>query len=171
MSVTSDQLTTCCQTWDGLGVPLPGPHPLEHLVDEVLRTAGRLLVATSTSVGGGLSGPQMLVLSAVVRADAPPTVPQIGRSLGHSRQAVQRLADGLRERGLIERLDNPEHKRARRLVATARGRDVHTEADLDSRVWAARMTRDLSPGQIEAAATTLRTLRQHLEAARAAASR
>ena len=49
----------------------------------------------------------MLVLSAVAGALSPPTVPQIGRSLGHPRQVIQRIADALVARGLIGFEDNP----------------------------------------------------------------
>lgn len=144
---------------------MPGNNgnPLEYLFDEVLRTAGRLVAATPTSAGGGLTGSQNLVLTAVVRAERPPTVPEIARSLGHSRQAVQRLADVLVDRGLVETVDNPDHKRARRLVATPPGRAAYREADLLSRAWARRVTRDLSDKQLSAAVQTLRTLRHNIE--------
>jgi DNA-binding MarR family transcriptional regulator len=138
-------------------------HPLEDLVDEVLRTSGRLVAATSTTAGGGLSGAQLLVLSAVVRAERPPTVPEIARSLGHSRQAVQRLADALCARGLTQPVDNPDHKRARRLVPTRLGKAAHAEADRRSRTWAARVTQGLTTAQIASAAATLRQLRHRLE--------
>jgi DNA-binding MarR family transcriptional regulator len=137
---------------------------LEYLFDEVLRTAGRLIAATPTSAGGGLTGSQNLVLSAVVRAERPPTVPQIARSLGHSRQSVQRLADVLVDRGLVDTIENPDHKRARRLVPTTVGRTAHREADLLSRAWARRVTRGLSDDQLGGVVETLRTLRHNIEA-------
>jgi DNA-binding MarR family transcriptional regulator len=143
-------------------------HPLEELVDEVLRTSGRLVAATATTAAGGLSGAQLLVLSSVVRAERPPTVPQIGRSLGHSRQAVQRLVDGLCARGLIKAVDNPDHKRARRLVPTRLGKAAHAQADRRSRTWAARVTQGLTAAEIGSAAATLRKLRHRLESDSAA---
>jgi DNA-binding MarR family transcriptional regulator len=140
-------------------------HPLAELVDEVLRCHGRLLTATANlGTGDGLTGAQLLVLTTVVRADRAPTVPQIGRSLGHSRQAVQRLADALVERGLIEAVDNPDHKRARRLVPTAAGRRAYDRSNARGRDWAARVTEDMSPAELTAAAETLRRLRRRLEA-------
>ncbi|MCW2621345.1 MAG: MarR family transcriptional regulator [Frankiales bacterium] len=142
----------------------PASHPLEQLVDEVLRTSGRLLAATASAATGGLTGSQHVVLSAVVRAERPPTVPQIGRSLGHSRQAVQRLADVLVDRGLVCAVENPDHKRARCLVATTAGRELYAESDRRSRDWGARVTRDLTAAQIDATVQTLRTLRHNLEA-------
>jgi DNA-binding MarR family transcriptional regulator len=111
-----------------------------------------------------ITGAQLLVLTAVVRADAPPTVPQIGRSLGHSRQAVQRLVDGLVERGLIETRDNPDHKRARRLVATARGGAPTRAATNAVAAGPPRVTEGMDPAELTAAADTLRRLRRRLEA-------
>jgi DNA-binding MarR family transcriptional regulator len=78
------------------------PHPLAGLADEVLRLHGRLLAADSDlGAADGLTGAQVLVLTAVVNAGRPPTVPQIGRSLGHTGQSVQRIADALTARGLL----------------------------------------------------------------------
>jgi DNA-binding MarR family transcriptional regulator len=115
----------------------------------------------------GLTGAQMLMLATVVRAERPPTVPQIGRSLGHSRQAVQRLVGVLVERGLVETVDNPDHKRARRLVATPAGRAAHESSDRRSRSWAARVTEGIDPAELAAAVQTLRRLRHRLEAEQA----
>ena len=142
------------------------PHPLENLVDEVFRTSGRLVAATYTSAGGGLSGAQLLVLTATVRAAQPPTVPQIARSLGHSRQAVQRLADTLCARGLMETADNPKRKTARLLVPTPAGRTAYAEAEVHSREWASRVTAGISPDRLAATVSTLRELRLRLEADR-----
>jgi DNA-binding MarR family transcriptional regulator len=139
-------------------------HPLAVLTDEVLRTHGRLLSATAGfGTADGLTGAQLLVLTTVVRAARPPTVPQIGRSLGHSRQAVQRLADALVERGLIETADNPDHKRARLLMATQEGLAAYERSNRLSRSWAERVTDGMDPGELAAAVDTLRKIRQRLE--------
>ena len=143
-------------------------HPFEDLVDEVLRTSGRLVAATFTPAGGGLSGAQLLVLTAAVRATQPPTVPQIARSLGHSRQAVQRLADTLCTRGLLETADNPNRKNARLLVPTSAGRSAYAEAEVHSREWAGRVTDGIPPERLAAAVATLREVRHRLEADRPA---
>jgi DNA-binding MarR family transcriptional regulator len=39
-------------------------------------------------------------------------VPTIGRDLALPRQVIQRLVDGLAERGLVERVENPAHRRS-----------------------------------------------------------
>ncbi|MCU1602241.1 MAG: MarR family transcriptional regulator [Frankiales bacterium] len=140
-------------------------HPLEELVDELLRTTGRLTSATTELVVDlGLTAAQHTVLTAVVRSATPPTVPQIARSLGHSRQAVQRIADDLVTAGLLDSEDNPGHKRARLLVATERGTSLYRTSEERAQSWAARVTHGIEQERIDEAAATLRRLRHALEA-------
>jgi DNA-binding MarR family transcriptional regulator len=51
----------------------------------------------------------------------PATVPQVARGLALPRQVVQRLADALLERGLVERAPNPAHRRSTLHRLTANG--------------------------------------------------
>ncbi|MGB6058863.1 MAG: MarR family winged helix-turn-helix transcriptional regulator [Microthrixaceae bacterium] len=54
--------------------------------------------------------------------DASLTVPQIGRRLGVSRQAVQRLVNELANEALVELVDNPDHKTSPLVSLTRKGR-------------------------------------------------
>ncbi|MFJ8019391.1 MarR family winged helix-turn-helix transcriptional regulator [Streptomyces sp. NPDC096311] len=140
-------------------------HPLSAIVDEILRTRGRLLSATAEfGAEEGLTGAQGLVLTVVAQSAKSSTVPQIGRSLGYTRQAVQRTADSLVESGLIEFVDNPDHKRARLLVLTERGVSVHAAVERRGRAWQARIAEGIDPAALASAAETLRELRTRLEA-------
>lgn len=95
------------------------------LYDAVARLNGRLREAfVEARAGSGLSDMEHTVLAAVVEARHPPTVPQIGRALGHPRQVIQRAAKGLVTSGHIALAPNPDHKRASLLVATEQGRTV-----------------------------------------------
>ena len=97
-------------------------HPLTSLVDELARLHGRFKSAFAAARDEtGLGSTELLVLNAVVEAERPPTVPQIGRSFGQPRQLVQRAANSLIARGLIEAAPNPDHKRAVLLRATEAG--------------------------------------------------
>jgi DNA-binding MarR family transcriptional regulator len=113
-----------------MSVYMSARHPLVALIDELHRTRGRLRSAFQPVEGSlGLSEIEMTVLNAVLGARTPPTVPQIGRSLGHARQVIQRAANALTERGLIGAADNPDHKRASLLHPTDRGLALKREAD------------------------------------------
>ena len=58
------------------------------LVDEVTRLSGRLKSTFAASRReAGLNESEMMVLNAVVEASRPPTVPQIGRSMGQPRSS------------------------------------------------------------------------------------
>jgi len=60
------------------------------------------------------------VLGAVLRE--PLTVAGIGRQMGITRQAVQRVATRLVEEGMLESRPNPAHKRSPLFAPTAQGR-------------------------------------------------
>lgn len=94
----------------------------ERFADEVSRLRGRMrALYADTRAASGLPEMELTVLTAVVNAAAPPTVAQIGRSLGHPRQVVQRAANRLAELGLVVFGTNPDHKRASLIVATDAG--------------------------------------------------
>jgi DNA-binding MarR family transcriptional regulator len=140
-------------------------HPLVGLSDELIRINGRM---KSLFAGArrreGLGDSEQSVLNAVVEADRPPTVPQIGRSYGQPRQIVQRAANSLIEAGLIEAVPNPDHKRAVLLRATSRGvavkREVDARADETAEaVWAA-----MQNDGVREATDALRAIRQQIEA-------
>lgn len=68
----------------------------------------------------GITATWWQVLGAVV--GTPLSVSDIGRSMGISRQAVQRTADLLVGKGLAEYHDNPAHRRAKLVALTDAGR-------------------------------------------------
>lgn len=142
-----------------------GAAAMIELIDEVTRLRGRVFVANKQAHGAPeMGGLQWLVLSAVVGARDAPTVARIGRSLGHPRQSIQRLADELVQRGLIALKDNPEHARARLLAPTVAGRALHGEQTRRSLHWAARIAGGLDLTVLEHTIETLRLLRQRIEA-------
>ena len=86
----------------------------------VFRLNGQLLaLAEELTRPVGLTAARWQVLGAVLRT--PLTVAGIGRSVGLTRQSVQRTADLLVEAGLAEYLPNPAHRRAKLLRPTAEG--------------------------------------------------
>lgn len=151
------------------------PSPAElltDLIDEVIR--GHTRMALLHELAGGsdeLNATGRAVLTAVVRAATPPTVPQIGRSLGYPRQTIQRQAEDLARLGFVAFVDNPDHKRAKLLVATPAGAAWYDRANRLALDWAAGFTAGLDPNALTNAIATLREVRQRLErAARAPAN-
>jgi DNA-binding MarR family transcriptional regulator len=143
-----------------------GPrHPVVALIDELVRTHGRLKgVFANVNDASGLSSMESTVLAAVVEAPSPPTVPQIGRSLGYSRQVIQRAANVLMERGLVEAAPNPSHKRAVLLLPTNRGRKLKKRAEAHAIDEMEPLLRSIDSTRCHRVAGELRELRGEIEA-------
>ncbi|MCB2079865.1 MAG: MarR family transcriptional regulator [Novosphingobium sp.] len=140
-------------------------HPLVGLIDEVSRLQGRVKsVFAVARQGVGLGESEITVLNAVVEAERPPTVPQIGRSLGHPRQLIQRAANSLKAAGLIEMLENPDHKRAPLLAATTAGVALKRQADALADEAAEALVPAADILDAREATKALRALRRQLEA-------
>lgn len=56
-----------------------------------------------------------------LRRHGPMTVPEIGRSQSLSRQFVQRMVDEALAANLVERVENPRHRRSKLIVPTEEG--------------------------------------------------
>lgn len=139
-------------------------HPLVGLSDELIRLNGRLKsLFADARRNVGLGDSEMSVLNAVVEADHPPTVPQIGRSYGQPRQQVQRAANSLIEEGLIAAVPNPDHKRAVLLRPTDRGVALKRENDTRADALAAQLAQTVDVPTIKAATEALNTIRRQLE--------
>ena len=144
---------------------------LISLVDSLSRLQGRLLSVFAPARPAGLSPTEMTVLNAVGGATSPPTVPQIGRSLGHARQVIQRAANTLIAAGLIDMRPNPDHKRASLLVSTRRGMEVKAQADAQGAAIARALEAVIDPAIARQAVLLLDELRAQLdEHARSAAA-
>ena len=140
-------------------------HPLVGLSDELIRLNGRLKsLFAEARRGAGLGDSEMGVLNAVVEADRPPTVPQIGRSFGQPRQLVQRAANSLLEAGLIEAVPNPDHKRAVLLRATGAGVKLKRKIDARADRIADSVASGLDAAAIRATTASLHDIRTGLEA-------
>ncbi|CAL9527019.1 MarR family winged helix-turn-helix transcriptional regulator [Streptomyces griseomycini] len=87
----------------------------------VFRLNGQFLaVAEELARPAGLTAAWWQVLGAVLPEPLP--VSGIARTMGITRQSVQRVADLLVERGLAEYRPNPAHRRAKLLAPTGEGR-------------------------------------------------
>jgi DNA-binding MarR family transcriptional regulator len=140
-------------------------HPLVQLIDEVIRLRGRLQsLFASAGAATGLAPMESTVLTAVVESETPPTVPQIGRSLGHPRQVIQRAANNLIAANLLEMAPNPHHKRAQLLLATAAGKKSYRGAEALAKQTANSLMRVLDFAQCQRLARELHELRGRIEA-------
>ena len=134
------------------------------LILETFRLDGRLLAAGDALVRGlDLTSARWQVLGAIATAPLPLSVAQIARSMGLTRQAVQRLANEMERDGLLRFAANPNHQRAKHVVMTPQGQTAYAAAMKRQAPWAHTLAQGLTAQQIGAATAVLKRLRQHLE--------
>ena len=146
---------------------MPAPQLTEFALfaDEVARLRGRIrALFAETRSHSGLAEMELTVLTAVTNAAAPPTAAQIGRSLGHPRQVVQRAANRLAEIGLIAFRENPDHKRASLLVATDAGHALKAVDHQRSEAVTQALLKRIEPAAFADAARRLHAIRAEIEA-------
>jgi DNA-binding MarR family transcriptional regulator len=144
----------------------PSGAALTGLILEVFRLNGRLLGAGDDLVASlGLTSARWQVLGAVHFAAAPQPVAWLARSMGLSRQAVQRIANELEAEGLLEFKPNPNHRRAQLVVLTRKGRAAYAAAERRQIPWANALAKGLAAEDLHRAARAMAVLRARLEAA------
>lgn len=140
-------------------------HPLIAMIDEITRMHGRVKTAFINSRDvTGLSEMEMTLLNAVAEAKNPPTVSQIGRSLGHPRQVIQRAANALIEKEMITSSQNPDHKRSPLLHATSAGRKLKDRANKMAHQTAESLIAKLDESDVRLVTAKLSDIRRKLEA-------
>lgn len=92
----------------------------------------------------------------------PQTVAQMARSIGNSRQSVQRIAHSLVRDGLAIFKSNPADKRAPLLELTEQGISVLKAIYARDQVWSSELMTQLSPQQLEQIAQSLQEIGQVL---------
>ena len=127
------------------------------LVLETFRLNARLLeVAQERAAAGELTAAWWQVLGGVI--DEPRSVAEVGRRMGVTRQAVQRIADLLVERGLAEYRPNPAHRRAKLLACTEAGYWAIRRIALVTRPWADEVGSEIGEAELRQTLETMRRL-------------
>jgi DNA-binding MarR family transcriptional regulator len=93
-----------------------------------------------------------------ILSEEPKTVPAAARRLGVSRQAVQRVADALRNEGLIRAEPNPAHAASPLLALSARGRRALSALTRENDPWNRRAASTLRPAEVDITNDVLRRL-------------
>jgi len=88
------------------------------------------------------------------------TVPDIARAKNVSRQHIQLLVDALNEKGLIELLQNPTHKRSPLIGLTQSGAETYSEMQARERDVLMQFSRKLSADDVASANRCLEKLNQ-----------
>lgn len=138
---------------------------LTDLVLEIFRLNGRLLAAGDRLVADvGLTSARWQVLGAIHYAEDPQTVSWLARSMGLTRQAVQRVVNELEADGLVAFKTNPAHRRAQLVTLTREGRAAYAAADRRQTPWANALATGFDRAELAAALDLLSAIRGRLEA-------
>ena len=133
-----------------------------ELIMETFQFNGRLLAAGDRLTKPvGLTSARWQVLGAIEAQSL--SVAQIARQMGLARQNVQRLADALEKERIVEYAPNPDHKRAKLVCLTERGRSAMKKLGEMQVLWANETASGISAAEIQAASDTLRKLRSRLK--------
>jgi DNA-binding MarR family transcriptional regulator len=134
------------------------------LILETFRLNGKLLDAGDELVGElGLTSARWQVLGAIDASTVLLPIAHIARNMGLSRQAVQRLANEMKDDGLLRFEPNPHHERAKLVLMTEKGKTAFRSAMVKQRRWARTLAEGLPIKSIEDAAGVLCRLRHRLE--------
>jgi len=148
--------------------PGAGHTPQGALFTEVVLEIFRLngaLIGAGNRLGGssGLTAARWQTLGAIALAGRALTVSQIARTMGLTRQSVQRVVDELEGSGIVRRTAHPESRRARLVSLTAAGESAYAKVSGRQRPWANRLAQGATQAQLTTALHVVRRLREQLE--------
>lgn len=133
-----------------------------ELLLEVFRVNGLLLAAGDRLAQPvGLTSARWQVLGIVEHGPVP--VANVARSMGLSRQTVQRTANGLEKEGFIAFSDNPHHRRAKLMCVTGKGERALEYVRERQALWAEQIGGEHTLEGLEGALVVLRGLKRSLE--------
>lgn len=130
-----------------------------EIVLEVFKLGG-LLVSEGDQMGleYGITSARWKILGALSLAGESQTVPQIARSMGLTRQAVQRLVDAMQGDKLLLFQENPDHKRAKLISLSELGDAVFSKLDEKQSVWAIKCSAGITKAELEATLSVLKRI-------------
>jgi DNA-binding MarR family transcriptional regulator len=134
-----------------------------ELIGESFRLNSRLLITADRMAREmGLSAARWQVLSAITQAAEPPTISDIARWMGLTRQSVQQVADALAKDDLIIYQPNPKHRRASLVVVTKKAAKLLEQLDEQRYAWARSVATTLPVADIRVASEVLGKVREKL---------
>ncbi len=87
---------------------------------------------------------------------------QIARNMGLSRQGVRRSTNILINKGLVRFEENPDHKRAKLVVPTEKGRNVLDRLEKIQADWSNTVSKEFSVTELKKVIHTIKSLSEKL---------
>ena len=132
-----------------------------ELVLETFRFNGRLIAAgDGLTKDLGLTSALWQVLGAI--RETPIPMAQIARNMGLSRQGVRRSANVLMDKGLVRFEENPDHRRAKLVVPTEKGREVLDQLEEIQINWSNSVSKSFGTAELKQVVRTMNALSETL---------
>ena len=146
--------------------PTPEGEALYELMVQLPRLYSQLQTSArrgkgSANWGGGLWG-----LLRTLKLDGSRTVPQIARARDVARQRIQSLVDEAAAAGLVDLRENPDHRRSRIVVLTAKGGATFEALDTRIRHTAEGLAESMDIRDLDAALRVMFDLSERLRRGR-----
>ena len=129
------------------------------IILEIFKLNGQLIIEGDQLIKElGVSSARWKVLGALYKSSDPMTVPEIARMMGQTRQAVQRLANEMNKDGLVNTQLNPNHKSAKFLVLTEKGKEIFEAIDKKQIPWVNDIANDFDVSDLKVASSVLQKM-------------
>ena len=129
---------------------------LTEIILEIFELSGLLILeGDALTKEFGLTSARWKVLGALAMANSA-TVPDIARTMGLTRQAVQRLANELKKEGLINSQTNPKHKSAKLYTLTPKGNFIFNELEKKQTIWINSIAKKLEADELQLTSSVLK---------------
>lgn len=136
---------------------------LTEIILEVFKLHGLLITeGDKLAEDLGLTSARWKVLGALATYEESMTVADIARNMGLTRQAVQRLANELQANGLLVSEENPNHKRAKLMTLTQKGKDIYKKIDKKQIEWINEISKNLGNDELNNVKTQLKNIIQSM---------
>ena len=137
----------------------PKGYVVTDVILDTFKLSGSLVTEGEQLVKSlGLTIARWKILGALAYSESAMTVPDIARVMGQSRQAVQRLSNEMLGDGLLKAQPNPEHKRAKLLTLTDKGKQAYGQAMQKQIPWVNSLASDIKQTDLEIASSVLKKL-------------
>jgi DNA-binding MarR family transcriptional regulator len=153
-------LTTGCQVEEGCIVKRHENAELfKEIILEIFRLHGLLnTVGDKLTNEFGLSSARWKVLGAIFLAESSQTVPQIAKTMGQSRQAIQKIVTAMNKAGFLTLEENPNHKTAKLISLTQKGKEVFLQLDEKQIVWSNSCSENLNNDKLQSTIEILKEI-------------
>ena len=158
-------LTTGCQIKEGCVVERHENAELfKEVILEIFKLHGQLnAVGDELTQEFGLSSARWKVLGAISLAKRSQTIPQIAKSMGQSRQAIQKIVTAMNKDGFLALEENPHHKTAKLISLTQKGKEAFLQLDEKQIAWSNSCSEDLDNEKLRSTIEILKKISNNFE--------